>query len=118
MKAKQSLSSRIKGWFPQEPKGKLSIKHIFVAKNPFAQGNFKNPKEQVSSELYAIVILLTLTGLFALMTFDHLFLVFDYFAVVLLSGVLIGAFLGVFPAYKILKTLSKGGKTSSQFVRK
>ncbi len=111
MTAKQSLGSRIRGWFPQEPKGKLSMKHIFVAKNPFAQSNFKNPQQQVTSELYALVILITLTGLFALITFDGLYLLFDYFGLMLLSGVIIGAFLGIFPAYKILKTLSKGGKT-------
>ncbi len=108
MNVKRSLQSRIRGWFPEEPKG---LKLSFAAKNPIAQGIFKNPKEQVTPELYVTVILLTITGLFTLSIFDRLFLVFDYFGVMSISCALIGAFLGTFPAYKILKTLSKGGKT-------
>jgi hypothetical protein len=102
---------RIRGWFPEAPKSlKLSITPTFEANTPSSQGNYKNAVKMVSKKSVGSLLFWNIICLF-LFTFIFENLSIVAFTIMAIVGVLIGAFLGAFPAAIVLKALSQGRKT-------
>ncbi len=107
MKTKQSLGSRIRGWFPSEPKSlKISFTTTdFVAKSPSVQDN-----QYVSPIIVAFLLVANVSVSFLLIINSINLSITNFVAMLIASGV-VGAFVGILPTLKVLEHLAKGKKT-------
>ena len=115
MKAKQSLVSRIRGWFPETPKGhKLSFTHSFDAQSLRAPNNYGYSLRQVSVQIDVAMIFATILGSFGLLlVFPRLS--FAYWIIMVVLGMFVGLFLAIVPTNYDLKRLIQGDKTKAKF---
>ena len=115
MKAKQSLSARIRGWFPEEPNGhKLSFTHSFDAQSLRAQNNYGYSLRQVSLQIDISMIFAIILGSFGLILVLSR-LSFAYWIIMVFLGIFVGLFLALVPTNYDLKRLIQGDKTKAKF---
>ena len=122
MKAKQSLSSSIRGWFPESPNGlNFSIAPNFGSKRTLKDKIYSPvPVQVISSNIVTLLLVGTICPVIIL--FSKSFLAFqaslgNFVVMVIIAGVAIGTVVGVLPVYKMLDKLTKGRKTLRQAVK-